>query len=165
LPMDEGRGRWALAEAHRRRGDHDAAEREALAAVELLRVAPLDHIPATATLAAVRLAQGRTAEALAAAEDALTRYESMGACSMFRGAYVRLVHAECLYTAGDHAAARAAIAKARERIAANAAKIGDAVYRRSFLENVPENVRTLELARRWLGEQGNEEEARTRAPG
>jgi hypothetical protein len=33
-----------------------------------------------------------------------------------------------------------------------AATIADVDYRRSFLENVPENARTIELARRWIGE-------------
>jgi eukaryotic-like serine/threonine-protein kinase len=96
------------------------------------------------------------ASALAAAEDALSRYTSKGACGMLRGAHVRLIHAECLHAAGDQDGARAAIATARERILANAAKIGDADYRRSFLENVPENARTLELARQWLGEGGQD---------
>jgi hypothetical protein len=33
-----------------------------------------------------------------------------------------------------------------------AERIGDPAYRRSFLDEVPENARTLALARAWLGE-------------
>jgi hypothetical protein len=48
--------------------------------------------------------------------------------------------------------ARAAIAPARDRLLKNADKIVDPSYKKSFLENVPENARTLRLARAWLGE-------------
>ncbi|WP_437721978.1 serine/threonine-protein kinase [Sorangium sp. So ce861] len=54
---------------------------------------------------------------------------------------------------GQHAEACAALAKARERLFAIAERIGDPKYRASFLESVPENRRTLDLARQWLGER------------
>jgi tetratricopeptide (TPR) repeat protein len=153
LPLDEGRGRWALAEVLRRAGEWEEAEREIQAALAILAmVCPLDHPGALATLAALRLAQARPAEALAAAEEGLAKYESMGACGFFRGAFLRLTHAECLEATGNHDAACAAIAKARRCILTNAAKIGDPAYRKTFLENVPENQKTFELARQWLGE-------------
>ena len=75
----------------------------------------------------------------------------MGACAFFRGAFLRLVHARCLEAAGDHDAAKAAIATARARLLAIAGKIGNPEYRASFFEGVPENRQTLELARQWLG--------------
>jgi ATP/maltotriose-dependent transcriptional regulator MalT len=155
LPFDEGRGRWVLAEVLRRAGELDAAEAEIQTALPLLTTAyPLDVPGALATLAALRLAQGRIVEALTAAEDGMVRYETIGACSyFFRGAFLRLVHAECLDASGDHDAARAAIARARDRLFVIAGKIDDPAYRKSFLENVPENRRTLELARQWLGEE------------
>ena len=78
----------------------------------------------------------------------------MGACSrFFRDAFLHLTHAECLEATGNHAAACAAIAGARRWILAVADKIGDPAYRKSFLENVPENRRTIELSRAWLGEE------------
>jgi eukaryotic-like serine/threonine-protein kinase len=152
-PVDEGRGHWVLAEVHRRAGDLDAAEAEIHAAVSLLGVAsPLDLPGALATLAALRLAQGRLDEALAAAEDGLAKYEAMGACSAFlRGSFLHLVHVECLEAMGRHDAACAALASARQRILTIAARFEDPAHRKSFLENVPENRRTLELAQRWLG--------------
>ena len=68
-------------------------------------------------------------------------------------AFLRLVHAECLEATGDHEAATAAIARARDRLFVIADKIDEPAYRTSFLENVPENRRTLALARRWLDEE------------
>jgi hypothetical protein len=49
-------------------------------------------------------------------------------------------------------AARDALAAARARLRSIADRIADPAYRRSFLEAVPENARTLALARSWLGE-------------
>lgn len=152
-PLEQAHGRWALAEVLRCAGDLDAANNEIHAALQLLgMISPLDVPGAQATLAALRLAQGRTAEALAAAAEGLARYEAMGTCSQFfRGAFLRLVHVDCLAAAGQHDAARAALATAAERILANAAKIQDPGYRKSFLENVPENRRTLALAKQSPG--------------
>jgi hypothetical protein len=70
---------------------------------------------------------------------------------MFRGAFVRLAHAEALHATGAHDAARAAIAQARARLLAITDRISDPDYRASFLEQVPENARTLALASAWLG--------------
>jgi tetratricopeptide (TPR) repeat protein len=153
LALDEGRGRWVLAEALRGAGEFDAADVEITAALDLLRMGcPLDYPGALATLAALRLCQGRPAEALAAAEEGLAKYESMGTCGFFRSALLRLVHAESLEAAGHHERACAAIARAREIILANAAKISASRALESFLESVPEHARTLELAHAWLGD-------------
>jgi tetratricopeptide (TPR) repeat protein len=152
VPLDEGRGHWALAEVLRRAGDLETADAEIAAGLAILRVAsPLDTPGALATLAAVRLAQARITEALAAAEEGLVQYEAMAACGFFRGAFLRLVHAECLAASGAQEAASAAIARARDQLFVIAAKIGDPEYRASFFDGVPENWRTLELARQWLG--------------
>jgi hypothetical protein len=146
--LEEGRGRWALAEILRRDGELDAADREV--GVALTMAVALDHPGVLATLSALRLAQGRAEDALAAAEDAMARYQAMGACGTFRGAFVRLVHAEALHATGAHEAAARAIADARARLLAIADKIGDPDYQASFLERVPENARTLALADAWL---------------
>jgi tetratricopeptide (TPR) repeat protein len=153
LPLDEGRGRWVLGEVLRRAGDLSRAEAEIQAALALLAVvAPLDQPGVLATLSALRLAQGRAPEALGAAEEALSRYQAIGACGLFRGAFIRLIHAEALHAAGHEERARGAILAAREHLLAIAAKIGDPAYRASFLENVPENARTLSLPGAWLCE-------------
>ncbi|HLM71661.1 MAG TPA: hypothetical protein VK459_03180, partial [Polyangiaceae bacterium] len=75
----------------------------------------------------------------------------LGACGFFRGQGVRLVYAESLAAAGEEEAAREAIAGARDHLLKQAATIADADYKKSFLESVPENARTMDLARRWLG--------------
>ncbi|AUX39021.1 uncharacterized protein SOCE26_004030 [Sorangium cellulosum] len=153
--LDEGRGRWALGAALLRAGRLEEAEREVLAARELLAAVALDAPGLLATLAAARLAAGRVDEALAAASEGLDRYLAQGAAGFFRGAQVRLVHAECLHGAGRIDEARGAVASARERLLAIAARIEDPAYRRMFLEDVPENARTLELARAWQGGGGD----------
>jgi hypothetical protein len=149
-PLEEGRGRWVLAEVLRRMGDLDGADRELPLALEM--AVPLEHPGVLGTLSALRLAQGRAEEALAAAEDAVSRCTATGGCGMFRGAFVRLAHAEALHATGAHDAARRVIAGARARLLAVADKIVDPAYRTSFLESVPENARTFALARAWLDE-------------
>ncbi len=147
--LGTSRGHWALAEVLRRLGDLEAAEREIHAALAM--TVPLEHPGALGTLSMLRLAQGRAADALAAAEEALTREATMGGCGVFRGAFVRLAHAEALHATGAHDDARRAIADARARLLIIADKIADPAYRTSFLEHVPENARTLALAHAWLG--------------
>ena len=147
----EGRGLLMLAEVLRREGDLEGAEASARRAVERLAVLPLEQTAAAATLAAVHLAAGRVDQALSASREAMARYKDLGACGFFRGQYLRVVHAESLAAAGEEEAARAAIAEARDHLFEQAATIGDVDFRRSFLENVPENARTIDLARRWLG--------------
>jgi hypothetical protein len=117
--------------------------------VELLDAVKPMQMPARATLADVLLARGRPAEALAEASLAMTLLTSLGKVEEGE-AHVRLCHAEALQATGDHAAARAAIAGARDRLLEAAARIDDATRRTSFLENVPENASTLALAQAWL---------------
>src|SRR5262249_52557640 len=76
--MYGGQGRGVLADVLWRCGEPAAAEREARMALPLLTVKPLEHMAAMVTLAAALLAQGRAAEALAAAEQAMQAYEALG---------------------------------------------------------------------------------------
>jgi tetratricopeptide (TPR) repeat protein len=146
--QEESRGHWALAEVLRRDGDLEGADRELEVALRL--AVPVEQPGVRATLSAVRLAQGRAGDALAAAEDAMARVAAMGGCGLFRGAFVRLAHAEALHATGAHDAARDAIGRARAYLLEVAARVGDPSYRASFLEQVPENARTLALASAWL---------------
>jgi tetratricopeptide (TPR) repeat protein len=147
-PLDEGRGCWVLGEVLRRIGDLEGAEREIGVALEM--AAPLERPGVLATLSALRLTQGRAGDALTAAEDAVARCLTMGGCGMFRGVFVRLARAEALHATGAHDAARRAIADARVQLLRIADRIDDPAYRQSFLDCVPENARTLALARMWL---------------
>ncbi len=147
--LDEGRGRWVLARVLYGMGDLDAAERELQAALGM--AVALEYPGVLGTLSAVRLSQRRADEALTAAEEAVARWEAMGACGLFRGVSVRLAHAEALHATGAHDAARQVIAEARARLFTIADRIVDPAYKQRFLENVPENSKTLALARAWLG--------------
>ncbi|HEX7942531.1 MAG TPA: hypothetical protein VF488_12040, partial [Gemmatimonadaceae bacterium] len=149
-PLEEARGRWVLAEVLRRAGDLDGTDREIQ--IALAMAVPLEQPGVLATVSAIRLAQSRAEEALAAAEDATARCAAMGGCGMFRGAFMRLAHAEALHATGAHDAARSAIADARARLLAIADKVADPDHKASFLERAPENARTLALARAWLGD-------------
>ena len=145
FPLDEARGHWILAEVRRRSGDLAAAEAAAEAALAI--AVPMDRPAFLATLAAARLAQGRTQEALATAEEAMARYRELGFCSHFFGtALLRVVHIECLLAADQRERARDAAADASAWLLGIAAKIGDPRYRATFLDAVPEHRRILELA-------------------
>jgi hypothetical protein len=146
--LGECRSRWVLAEVLRRMGDLEAAEREIQ--VALAMAVPLEHPGVLATLSALRLAQGRAAEALTAAEDAMSQRAALGGCGLFREAFVRLVHAEALHATGAHDAARRAIGDARADLLATAGRIADPHHQHSFLHDVPQNARTLALAGAWL---------------
>ena len=112
---------------------------------------PIDQSGTLASLAALRLAQGSSAEALAVARDALARYQALGACGMFRGAFLRRVLVQALQSEGRSAGALEALSEARRCIAANAEKIGDLALRAHFLADVPENRWTLQQAAALLG--------------
>ncbi|APR76040.1 Adenylate cyclase [Minicystis rosea] len=145
VPFADGHARWALALVHERRGALDDAEREARLAVEQLSTVPHNQAAATATLAAVQLARGCAADALVTAREAMRRAEAFHAFG-FRGGFTRLVHAEALLANGHTDEAQTALAEARARLLAQAARIDDAALRRSFLDSVPEHARTLALA-------------------
>jgi tetratricopeptide (TPR) repeat protein len=144
----EGRSRIFLAEIFLLAGDLEKATNEAEEAVKTLSVAPPARAHALAVSAQVKLAKGDTDRALAEALEADTLLQQV---VLDEGeATVRLVHAEALFAAGKTEEARTAIATARARLLERAARIRDAEQRRSFLEAVPENARTLSLAERWI---------------
>ncbi len=103
---------------------------------------------ALAALAEVLIADGRGAEALPFAAEAREILDALTTIGE-NDARVRLAHAEALHAAGAAPAARSAIAAARDRLLRRASLIADDELRQSFLERVPENARTLSLARAW----------------
>ncbi len=137
-----------LAAILRLEGDADGAERAALAAVEAAAV-PLDRSLALAALAEARLARKRPAEALEAASEAAELLQGLSGVDHAEGV-VRLAHAAALHAAGRTDLAREVIGAARGRVRARAAVITNRAHRESFLEKVPENARTMALARSWL---------------
>jgi eukaryotic-like serine/threonine-protein kinase len=141
----EGCSRDYLAVILTQAGDLRAAEREARAALGLLRAAAPTRAPrAAAVLAQVLLARGRAADALEAAEQGMEVASGIGWVP--DEPFIRLVHAEALAANGKATAAGEAFALCRERLLAAADRIRDPSRRRSFLERVPENARVIELA-------------------
>jgi eukaryotic-like serine/threonine-protein kinase len=136
--------RIGLAMILRRLAEPDAAAEQVIGAADLLLGCPSDRTMALAVLSAVRLDQGRSAEALAFAREA---YPATQRAPAYTSALIRLARAEAL-AATDEAAAVAAFTEARDELLAQAARIGDPALRASFLERVPQNVRTLALAPR-----------------
>jgi eukaryotic-like serine/threonine-protein kinase len=141
----------ALAEILRRREDFTAAEREVQVGLALPGGPPLERTTLMATLALIRVGQRRASEGLELARKARAEREAMRIFG-FKDAFIRLVYVEALLAAGDLSGARMPLSRARNRLLARAAKIGDPKLRASFLDGVPENARTLVLAQRLLGE-------------
>jgi eukaryotic-like serine/threonine-protein kinase len=147
----EGGSRIYLARILRLTGELEAGEAEARRALELLAgVKPLQAV-ARGTLADLLLGRERPVEALAEAREAMAVLTSLSKIDDDEE-IVRLAYAEALEATGDRMAARAAIAEARERVLAKATRIEEPSRRKTFLENMRENARTLSLARAWLGE-------------
>ena len=125
-----------------RAGDLASAEREAHLAVETAPAPPL-RAHALAALSQILLSRGRRDAAFTFAAEAKAILDQLGAVEEGES-LVRLAHAEAALETGEMAAFEA-LAQAREHLLARAAKIADPSLRRSFLENVPENARTLAL--------------------
>ncbi len=142
----EAAARKYLAMNHLAAGRIDDAAREAEAARSVVLPRTPGHAYALALLARVHLAAGRTSEALPAAREAMALLEELK--GMDEGeAMVRLAYAEALHAAGEGPRARAALETTRRWLEDRAARISDPARARSFLEDVPENARLLELAR------------------
>lgn len=144
-PRMEGAARTYLAIIALLAGAPDRAEREALAASELLSVAPPLRAAAVAVHARALLRRGRFAEALPRAREAKAELDRLGVIEEGES-MVRLVHVEALLAVGDPSA-RAAARDARERLLARAARIADPAWRERFLTAVPDNAATLALPR------------------
>ncbi|WP_437597209.1 protein kinase [Sorangium sp. So ce590] len=142
--------RHLLVECHLLRGDLAAAEAAHRAAGDTSRLVPSVHAMHLSLLSELRLRQGRAAEAVALAREALAW--NRRACAGFapRQELLPALHAEALHASGDVEAARAVLREARAHLLARSARIGDPVIRKSFLENVSANARTLALSRAWL---------------
>jgi hypothetical protein len=132
-------------------GDVVEGERHAREAVEMQRTKPPSYAEALAALAAVLLAAGRAAEALKEAKEASALLDQLGAVEDAE-ALIRLVHAEALHAVGDVAGARAAITRASARLLERSEKIRDLELRRCFLEDEPDNARTMQRAREWCAD-------------
>ena len=126
----------------------ERAESETRAAIEAFGLTPPLRAYALGVLGRIRLTSSSPRSAEAPAREAMAMLDSLGGVEEGE-AYVRLAFAEALDAAGDRDAACEAIATARVRIMERAAMIHDPQWKESFLHLVPENARTLELAKEW----------------
>ena len=128
-----------------RRGELAGAEETARQGVARAVAQSPSHAHALTNLSVTLRLLGRTDEALQASEEAVRILDKIG--GMDEGeSQLRLAHVEALLAAGERPAARAALALALARLRGRADRISDAASRRSFLESVEENARTLALA-------------------
>ncbi|MDI1477954.1 serine/threonine-protein kinase [Polyangium sp. y55x31] len=135
--------------------DLAAAEAEVRAAIDLLAAHPPVRAHALAVLGQIAIFRGDARAALGPADEAMRLLESLGGIEEGES-LVRLVRAEALASLGLEAEAREAIVSAYERLSDRASKIRDPLWRAWFLEAVPENARTVELARAWgVGESAS----------
>ncbi|MBK9266513.1 MAG: protein kinase [Polyangiaceae bacterium] len=149
--------RLVLAEAQLYGGALDAAESELLSVAEIDTAEPYLRLWYLAVMARLRLAQGRAEDARDIAELAFSQSIACGMGYCNRHALLLLVRAEAHHALGNLDAARDAIREARDDLLRRAAFIPDSEpeVRRSFLENIPDHRRTLELAREWLGDDSS----------
>lgn len=126
-------------------GDLATAEREARQALELLSDAAPLRPWALGILARTHLLAERPEPALTAAREAMRLLQTLDSVECDE-ALVRLVYAQAMSANHDHHGARKAIATARECLLERADKIGRPDWRQSFLQQIPDHVRTMQLS-------------------
>jgi eukaryotic-like serine/threonine-protein kinase len=140
-----------LALVHQARSNFDGMLREAHRAVEIAPEGSSAQVFAMATLAAAHIGSGQPDQAVEIGRRAMDLFLELGGVESGEAA-IRLTYGEALQAAGEREGARAALASARDSLLERAAKIRDIGRRETFLTNVPENARTLALARALLGD-------------
>jgi tetratricopeptide (TPR) repeat protein len=145
----EAASRAYLAMMYRTQGALEDAFREAAAAAGAVHAIPPLYAAGLGILATIQLERGHREEALEAATAAMQQLAAAG--SITEGeALIRLAYAEALDATGQHAAAVEAITVARDLLMARAGRINNPAWRRSFLEKIRENSRTLARAGEWV---------------
>jgi eukaryotic-like serine/threonine-protein kinase len=116
--------------------EHEEAERELTASLELLSSSSMLRSIPLVQLAAIDLARGRASVALSAIRPVL---EDAGSAPPHPGtlSHAQIIQVEALEALGDRPRARAALAEARRRILATANKLDDPALRSSFLQVSP----------------------------
>ena len=137
-----------LAVIYALRDEPERAEAELRTAIEASQSSPPIRAYALATLADLLLSHDRAAEARAAAAEATRILRAQGGVEEGES-LIRLVHALALEATGAPDQAEVAITEARRRLLERADRINDARLRRSFLDHIPENARTLAMAQRY----------------
>jgi eukaryotic-like serine/threonine-protein kinase len=132
-------------------GELREAEVYACKACELLAPFLSYLLYARTVLSSILLAQGRATEARRVAALGVSDLERMGNAGVFAVA-MRLALVEACFAEGDAGMGELALREALRCVRARAGDIPDPEVRERFLRQVPENARTLELARQRWGE-------------
>ncbi|PTL80692.1 serine/threonine-protein kinase PknK [Vitiosangium sp. GDMCC 1.1324] len=151
LPFVPGMKHAILAQVMAASGALREAELHAHKACELLALIPVYVVFARTVLSAILLAQERATESLRVASLGVQELERMGSEGVY-AVSMRLALAEACFAEGDARAGEEALRKALRCVRARASDIPEAAARERFLYQVPENARTLELARQRWGE-------------
>jgi hypothetical protein len=133
------------------RGGLPEAEAHARKACELLAPFQADVVYARRLLSNILFARGKSAEAREVAALGVRELEANRSMGIYTVA-MRLALAEACFAQGDDAAGDAALQEAVRCVRARASDIPEPEARERFLRQVPENARTLELARQRWGE-------------
>jgi eukaryotic-like serine/threonine-protein kinase len=127
------------------------AEEQARQARELLAPFLFFQLMARTLLSRVLLAQGRVGEARDEASPGVQALEQCGSEGA-QAVGIRLALAEALLAKGDSRDGETALRRALQCVHERARDIPNKAARERFLLQVPENTRTLELARQHWGE-------------
>jgi len=145
--VEQGHGRFVpvchlhLAEIARLLCDLPGAQRHAEQAVATSLDLPSVHASALATLADVLVRGGQPAEALELSARAMGILASLKSVDDGES-LIRLAHVRALAAMGRAAEARAYLDLAHLRLEQRAQRISDPRWRRTFLEEIPENRET-----------------------
>ncbi len=138
-----------LAQVAAVRGELREAEADAHQACELLMTFPNLQLFARTVLSNILRLQGRAVEARQEAELGMGSLRQMDSEGVY-AVGMRLALAEACFAQGDAPAGEAALREALRCVQERASDLSDPALRERFLGQVPENARTLELARqRW----------------
>jgi serine/threonine protein kinase len=129
------------------RAELERADLHVRAALEASASTPPIRAYALAIFADIQMASGASKEAFAAASEAMGILEALEGVEEGE-ALIRLLHAQALEATGYPAEAQTRINEARLRLMERADRITDTRLRRSFLDHIPENARTLAMAAR-----------------
>jgi serine/threonine protein kinase len=129
------------------RSELTRADAHIRSALEASASTPPIRAYALAIFADIQMASGAPEEAYAAASEAMSILEELTGVEEGE-ALIRLLHAQALEAMGHTAQAQTRINEARLRLMERADRITDTRLRRSFLDHIPENARTLAMAAR-----------------
>jgi serine/threonine protein kinase len=129
------------------RAEHERADAHIRAALDASASTPPIRAYALAIFADIQMANDAPQEAYAAATEAMFILEALEGVEEGE-ALIRLTHAQALEAMGYIEEAQTRIAEARARLMERADRITDTRLRRSFLDHIPENARTLAMATR-----------------